>query len=98
LTHLKYLQGLRLANPVTKDNFDITLLIGADYYWQFVSDHIIQGDGPTAVDSKLGYLLSGPVAMSGNPQVHATALQIGFQPAADNMESRIHWSHPETRP
>ena len=86
LTHLKYLQGLRLANPVTKDNIEITLLIGADYYWQFVGDHIIWGDGPTAVDSKLGYLLSGPIAMSGNPQVCMNAFHIGFQPAADNTE------------
>ena len=61
LTHLKYLQGLRLANPVTKSNFEIALLIAADYFWQFVDDHIIRGDRPTAMDSKLGYLLTGPI-------------------------------------
>ena len=86
LTQLKYLQGLRLANLVTKNNFEIALLIGADYYWQFVGDHIIRGDGPTAMDSKLGYLLSGPVARSGNSHFHMNALHIGFQPAADNTE------------
>ena len=86
LTHLKYLQGLRLANTVTKNNFENALLIGVDYYWQFVGDHIIRGDGPTAIDSKLGYLLSGPVAMSGNSLVHTNTLHIGFQPAADNTE------------
>lgn len=63
LMHKSYLQGLRLANPVTRSgNFDISLLIGADYYWQFVGDHIVRGEGPTAMQSKLGYLLSGPLA------------------------------------
>ena len=61
-------------------------MIGADYFWQFVVDHIIRGDGPTAMDSKLGYLLSGPVAMSGNSHVHMNALHIGFQSAADNTK------------
>ena len=51
-----------------------------------MGDHIIRGDGPTAMDSKLGYLLSGPVAMSGNSHVHTNVLHIGFQPAADNTE------------
>ena len=44
--------------------FEITVLIGADYYWQFIEDKIIRGDGPTAVKSKLGYLLSGPLKES----------------------------------
>ncbi|XP_070549269.1 uncharacterized protein [Ptychodera flava] len=38
----------------------LDILIGADFYWDFVGDKIIRGP-PTAVSSKLGYLLSGPV-------------------------------------
>ena len=34
-------------------------MIGADFYWQFIQDRIIRGEGPTAVESRLGYLLSG---------------------------------------
>ena len=57
----QYLQGLKLAHPVTnEDNFQISVLIGADFYWTFVEDNIVRGDGPTAQQSKLGYLLSGP--------------------------------------
>ncbi|XP_060588234.1 uncharacterized protein LOC132743696 [Ruditapes philippinarum] len=41
--------------------FDISLLIGADFYWQIVGDKIIRGDGPTAVSSRIGYFLSGPL-------------------------------------
>jgi len=62
LNDLPYLSGLTLAHPVTSDeNFRISVLIGADHYWEFIQDHIVRGDGPTAVQSRLGYLLSGPL-------------------------------------
>ena len=57
---LKYLRGLKLAHPVTDDGFEISLLIGADSYWKIVQNRVIRGKGPTAVQSKIGYLLSGP--------------------------------------
>ena len=55
-----HLEGLDFA-----DNFDssesIDVLIGSDYYWDFVTGDFIKGDhGPTAVYSKFGWLLSGP--------------------------------------
>lgn len=55
-----HLEGLDFA-----DNFDSTesidVLIGSDYYWDFVTGDSIKGEhGPTAVDSKFGWLLSGP--------------------------------------
>ena len=37
------------------------MLIGVDYYWKIVE---VRGDGPTAVQSKLSYLLSGPLTLS----------------------------------
>ena len=47
LMNMEHLQGLKLANPVMKsNNFYILLLIDADYYWQFVGDHIVYGNGP----------------------------------------------------
>ena len=45
-------------------NFKISLLVGADFYCDLVEDHIIRGDGPTAMSSKLGYLLSGPAPLA----------------------------------
>lgn len=60
---LPYLKGLKLAHPISDhENFDITLLIGADFYWNVVQNRIIRGNGPTAVSSKIGYLLSGPIS------------------------------------
>ena len=55
-----HLEGLDFA-----DNFDSTesidVLIGSNYYWDFVTGDSIKGEhGPTAVDSKFGWLLSGP--------------------------------------
>jgi hypothetical protein len=62
---LPYLRQLKLAHPVTSDkNFDISLLISADHYWDFVEEHIIRGNGPTAIQSKLGYLLSGMMTVA----------------------------------
>ena len=59
---IPHLKGLQLAHPVTSDeNFEISLLIGADQYWDIVKDTVIRGQGPTAVESKLGYLISGPL-------------------------------------
>ena len=48
------------------ESFEISLLIGADHYWDIVQDHIIRGNSPTAMQSKLGYLLSGRVTSTAN--------------------------------
>ena len=43
-----YLRGLPLAHPVQAiDKFDISLLVGADFYWQIVQDRVVRGNGPT---------------------------------------------------
>ena len=39
-------------------------MIGLDFYWDVVNEKVIKGDGPTAVNSKIGYLLSGPINKS----------------------------------
>ena len=72
LSEVPYLKSLTLAHPVTGDeNFQISVIVGADYYWCFVQDEVIQGDGPTAVLSRLGYLLSGPLPLP-NPLIQLT--------------------------
>ncbi|XP_071124095.1 uncharacterized protein [Mytilus edulis] len=66
---LHYLHGLSLAQPVTDaESFELTLLIGADFYWNILQEKVIRGNGPTTVSSKLGYLLSGPVPVEKNNQ------------------------------
>ena len=61
-SHFPHLQDLTFVHPVMDiKGFEISLLIGADYYWSVVENTIIRGDGPTAMKSKLSFLLSGPV-------------------------------------
>ena len=39
----------------------VDVLIGSDYYWQLVTGSVCRGaNGPTAVHTKLGWVLSGP--------------------------------------
>ena len=68
--------------------FDISLLIGVDHYWKIVEDHIVRGDGPTAVQSKLGYLLSGPLVHSA-PSHTATSMRIGIHSEHGNEEQTL---------
>ncbi|XP_065889733.1 uncharacterized protein [Dysidea avara] len=86
---MPHLQGLKLAHPVTSNNnFTISLLIGTDYYWKLVQDTIIRGDGPTAQESKLSYLLSGPLPHCLSQSAASILLQItsSVTPEEPNLE------------
>lgn len=55
-----HLQSLQLADDFESQNGTIDILIGSDYYWDFVTGNVVKGDsGPVAVESKLGWILSG---------------------------------------
>jgi len=61
-----HLQELELADSAESTN-SIDILIGSNHYWDFVTGESIRGEfGPTAVKSKLGWLLSGPTNNSRN--------------------------------
>ncbi len=62
-----HLKDLELADFDPNSNRDntIDILVGADFYWQFVTGEVVRAsDGPTAMSSKLGWLLSGPCPKS----------------------------------
>ena len=60
--NMPHIRHLKLAHPLTSErNFVTSLLIGTNYYWNFVQDDIVHGEGFTAQHSRLGYLLSGPL-------------------------------------
>ena len=71
-----HLHGLKLADySDSEDSIDV--LIGSDYYWDFVTSEIVRGDfGPTAVNSKFGWLLSGPTESVINQETTVTNLTI----------------------
>ena len=93
---LPYLKGLQLAIPMTVgEQFEVTLLIGADHYWQVVEDHIVRGPDPTAMKSRLGYLLSGPLLPpSKQHRKHgATILHVSTEPA---QVAELFWTMEST--
>jgi len=86
---LPHLHNLQLAHPLNAEQeFDISLLVGAHHYWDIVGDHIMRGvgGGPTAVASKLGYLLSGPVQLTNSQQLTTSAMTIITQPHEFDIE------------
>ena len=88
ISKMLYLKDLQLAYPVTEDdNFEITVLVGADYYWTFIQDHVIRGNGPTAVKSCLGYLLSGPLLQ---PSAAVNLVHVNFT-AVDDQNLDTFW-------
>ena len=59
------LNDLELADDLTNQSTTIDVLIGSDYYWALVTGEVLKTNGgPTAVSSKLGWLLSGPIQAS----------------------------------
>ena len=78
------------------ENFEISLLIGADFYWDLVGDHIIRGDGPTAMSSKLGYLLSGPVLLPCPPSAAVNILHVAAEHEQEEQNLLKLWQVEDT--
>ena len=59
----KHLQNLVLADSNPENlAMNVDVLIGAQDYWNFIEHKTVRGqNGPVAVASKLGFILSGPV-------------------------------------
>ena len=58
-----HLRDLKLADCSTGiDNSEVDVLIGCDQYWDLVTGEVRRGENcPTAVGTRLGWVLSGPV-------------------------------------
>ena len=61
--NFQHLSGLDLADSShLGDTLEVDLLIGSDYYWSFVTSRVLRGRiGPTAIHTRLGWVLSGPL-------------------------------------
>ena len=100
VSRLPHLSGLKLAHPVnTTDKFDISLFIGVDHYWKIVGNHIVGGNGPTAMQSKLGYLLSWPLPQQLQPSttgvLQSNATDVLQSNATDVLHAYITQEFPE---
>ena len=64
-----HFSSLELADWADQGSqLEVDILIGSDYYWDFVTGPVSKSTcGPTAIHTKLGWVLSGPItAMSGS--------------------------------
>jgi hypothetical protein len=70
-----HLAGLDLADPSDGSTcLDVDLLIGSDQYWDLVTGETRRGkSGPVALNTELGWILSGPVASPAQDN-HSTCL------------------------
>lgn len=93
--HYDHLVGLKLADAANLDDaLEIDVLIGSDFYWKLVTGKIARGwTGPTAIQTKVGWILSGP-AQSQHTSVNLTlnsthALRIESYPAEKDLDDRL---------
>ena len=78
-----HLCGLQLADDYSVTPGEIDVLIGSNLYWSIVASDIIRGDhGPVAVNSKLGWLLSGTVETFEAKQISHAHVVITGDPAS----------------
>ena len=61
-----YLQGIKLAESCKEsEDMEIDLLVWGDHVWKFPLNEVIRGEndleGPVAVNTRVGWVLSGPV-------------------------------------
>ena len=58
-----YLRGIELAESIIDNKEEIEVLIGADYYWNFMTGRARRWENPcpVAIQIKLGLALSGPI-------------------------------------
>ena len=59
---MQHLQGLTLAHSVSANHsFEVSVLIGTITTGHLYKTTLLGGNGPTVLQSKLGYLLSEPL-------------------------------------
>ena len=62
INSFEHLSNLKFADSSDGNSaLEVDLLIGSDHYWELATGKVSRGrDGPIAVETKLGWVLSGP--------------------------------------
>ena len=74
-----HLRGLALADSGDgSQTCEVDLMIGADFCWCFMLDHVVRGDplSPIASLTRFGYVLSGPMMQLASQNDQATHLTV----------------------
>ena len=84
----RHLADLDLADSACEDDrLSVDILVGSDNYWKLVTGEIINGDsGPTAIKTRLGWVLAGPV--EGIASHNSTNLVVTHTMAVDTHVSQ----------
>ena len=72
-----HLKNVDLADSnIDNKNLEIDILVGADFYWDIVFlDGSVRGNnGPVALNTRVGYVLSGPITSSSNENEHNSVM------------------------
>ena len=74
-TGYQRLSSLELADHCPgSEPLEVNLLIGSDVYWDVVTGEVVRGpNGPVALNTRLGWVLSGPVQTSDVTSVNVTS-------------------------
>ena len=73
----EHIMDLELADTSETNShyLDVDILIGSDQYWNFITGEVRRGSfGPVAVNTKFGWVLSGPTTTDDNCQISASLL------------------------
>ena len=72
----QHLADLPLADPSDgQEHLEISILIGCDQYWSLITGETRRGvNGPVAIQSNLGWVLSGPVGFTCPDQSRSTLI------------------------
>uniref|UniRef100_A0A5S6QN79 DUF1758 domain-containing protein n=1 Tax=Trichuris muris TaxID=70415 RepID=A0A5S6QN79_TRIMR len=91
MTEWTHLHGCHLADQFPRNTTEIDVLIGADYYYDFVSKDIRKGaaDEPVAVQSVFGWILCGKTGRVTNKAATALLCRISEEESANLLLQRF---------
>ena len=87
-----HLKGLWFSDVCKElDELEIDVLVGTDYLWNFQKDCTIRGkpDEPVAVETELGWVLSGPMRQQRSDEVTPTQVNLVTSVRDEKMDSEV---------
>ena len=97
----KHLSNLNFADNNTESKvLEIDVLIGGDYYWDFVCDEVVRGESDLVAPlTKLGYVLSGPIERKMNQSnkhvniIHSHVMCIHCESESELIDTKKFWNN-----
>ncbi|PFX22472.1 Y-box factor-like [Stylophora pistillata] len=84
-----HLQNLILAHSYSRGPVNVDILIGADFYFSFMSGKCKKGENthaPTAVESTLGWIVGGPIEGLSSKSTQSMLSTVCIDPVTDSLK------------